>query len=79
MDEAQLKSFMEGPVPDSSQCGEVAPQDLRPGECGHQTGYGGPGGSTYCGAPKAEGFFLCDFHLFDTLVNLGTPADHLRE
>lgn len=79
MDEVQLKAFMEGPVPDNSQCRGVALRDLRPGECDHQMGYGGPGESTYCGAPKAEGFSLCEFHLFDTLATFGTPVDHLRE
>lgn len=78
MDEAQLKAFLNGPVPDDSQCREVAEEDLDPSQCGQEISHGLPSGRTYCGAPKTEGFILCRYHLFDALYS-GYPVEDLRE
>lgn len=78
MDEAELGEFLNGSVPDTAECRDVAYAQLRPGECDEQTSYGTPAGRLYCGAPKTTGFSRCRFHLFDAL-NSGVPADQLRE
>ncbi|TDQ53000.1 hypothetical protein [Actinorugispora endophytica] len=77
MDNAGLRALKRGPVPDKSRCRDVAYEDLHPGECDEQTAYGAAVGSTYCGAPKAEGFKLCLYHLFNAL-NGGVPKSRLR-
>ncbi|MDA8371227.1 MAG: hypothetical protein M0026_15375 [Nocardiopsaceae bacterium] len=78
MDEAELQAFLSGPVPDASQCRDIAKSELESGQCDEQTSYGLPSGSTYCGAPKTEGFMLCRYHLFGALHS-GASVDELRE
>jgi len=77
MNEAELQAFIQGPVPDASQCRNVPYDQLRAGQCDEQTEYGTSAGSRYCGAPLLPGFKRCRHHLF-TALNSGEPASELR-
>lgn len=77
MNEAELRAFLQGPVPDVSQIRDVPYDQLSPGQCDEQTEYGTSAGSRYCGAPRTPGFKLCRYHLFTALHN-GEPVDELR-
>lgn len=77
MTEAEVQAFIDGPVPES-QCRDAPQANLKPGECAEQTEYGTSAGARYCGAPKAQGFWLCRYHLF-TALNSDEPVADLRE
>lgn len=77
MNEAELRAFLQGPVPDVSLCGSVPYEQLRPEQCDEQTEYGTAAGRRYCGAPRLPGFRLCRYHLF-TALNAEEPLNELR-